>query len=800
MKRASKKIAWAIIIFFCLAGAPFSPARAFNFTNVGQTEINGIGTGVMNSLFKDLGVDTDELKYNIKTMNVARRKKNPPLVSLSFTPLNPVSGEKVTAEATPEYFLNEMKDLYFTWYLKSKICKITNNTNNLNSEQKKKCDLNKDKKITIEDYKIKAMRIIANNDFEWDKDGDGEPDKDIYSNDSDNDGYRAVIGGNDQNGKNNFCYVRDVVSGEDYSIICEHLFPNAPNYTTGGHYTTGDGSFGIGEESFWRTDPDNEDTADTGNKDEANVAGLGINGFTWTYEQGDEVGLVVEGVSTDPTQKKDSSYKTMWAFSKNKCDNVKTMKSAGYLNDCLYGNLVDPAEGGGATEKLKAELSYSPKSPVNDPDPVSNAGDQVVVNSSVLNARDKNYLKYKWEVYKSPEANPESWGKALLKKDIPESSQTTGLGLDTFKFKLNFPGTYFDDTSNPMKYLKIKLTITENVESGVIREGYSYVVIPINSSSSRIKAYEASVSDSLEISLGSDEICQDGIEKSVCPVLKNEIVGVTVPSSGLSDFYWTIDGAAFSYKECFFEGCDDISQTNKAFFPILKNKGERYTVTLNAINQKTGKKIDLTKVFEVVDPEIKISCVASSCEPVILGYYVDLDGKKWEDLSKINFWAADGSYFKLSAATTGFSVSAENLSWFVDEQAIISVNAEFYGYTLGEDGTITLPPKLLGESYDVTVNAPYTQSNLVKKALNRYWDVTYDQFYETVVSDSVNIEIKDSSSQTASSPNRKILASIYSSVPSYLAFLLRIVLTSFIILIGSVFILSLFPEIKDEKM
>lgn len=95
--------------------------------------------------------------------------------------------------------------------------------------------------------------------------------------------------------------------------ICRHLFPVAPGYVAG------DGAYGAGEEQFWRTDPADPDTAENGNKDEANITGLGRDTFTWNYVAGDKVGVVIEGTSMLPTKYSDSSNAIMWAFSKNKC-------------------------------------------------------------------------------------------------------------------------------------------------------------------------------------------------------------------------------------------------------------------------------------------------------------------------------------------------------------------------------------------------------------------------------------------------------------------------------------------------
>ncbi|HPN96904.1 MAG TPA: hypothetical protein PLK35_04010, partial [Candidatus Moranbacteria bacterium] len=646
----------------------------------------------------------------------------------------------------------------------------------------------------IEDYKVRASRLIVNNDFEYDKES--------YSSDSDDDGYKAYLGGQDQLGKNTHCFIHDVKSGNEYELSsCSHLFPEAPGHTTG------DNNFGKDEEKYWHTNPNDPDTADLGNMDEANIAGLGLDSFSWIYEEGDEVGVVVEGISVEPTQEKDSSYRIMWALPKNKCevtgkssandaDGVKTFTSsmrASDINDCLESNFINPAEGGGEAEKLSVSLSYVPEYPMNDPSS-ENDGDKIVVQSTVTNTFNKDFLNYSWQVYSSDEANPESWGSPMLKSELPESTQTNGIGLDEFSFRLNF--------ESPEKYFKVKLTVTENVSEGTTRQAHNSVVIPISSASEQIRTYLPVVSDDLKMSLGTNEICKEGIEKNLCYVAKNEIIGMKVDKS-LADFSWTINGENFSYKECFFDGCNESKQTNVAYFPVLEDVGSRYTVTLNATDQKTGEKISLNKIFEVTDPEIKIaSADESAVKPVLLGHYIDLDGTYWPDYSDDNFE---------SLAETDLSFKAlsnlnlpSDIIWYIDGVEMTLENADLFEFVRGDDGIVSFPyyREIGDQPYSISVSSLYTQSNNIKKALQKYWDVDYGDFYEKEISDTIEVKVVGSlaNTQGAQNSDKKIIASIFSATPSYIAFLLKIVITTFLMLLFSKFILSFFPNVKENEI
>ncbi len=752
-------------------------------SNVLSPSPGDAATQGMGGIFESLGINKDTLNSYVGVFNTSLKKQPNPQVSLDFSPSNPDLGQKITATATPTYFLNDTKNLYFTWFLKEKDC---DKTDSPNSDEKKKCDLNNDGKVNIKDYKIKAMRIIANNDFDW--------KNATYSSPSDNNSsYEAYFGGNDQRGRPSHCFVKDISSGDTYSISCSHLFPNAPRETTG------DGSFGYNEEKFWHTDPTSTDTAQTGNVDEANVAGLGINQFSWNYSSGDEVGVVVEGIAaTNMAQTEDSSYRTMWAATKGLCN--KTTLGEGIdtsvLNECLYDSLVSPSENSSGSNKLNVTFSASPKSPINDPgsysDPKLSNGDELVLQSSIDNADDDNYLQYSWQVFESDEINPESWGEPLLKADLPDASQMEGLGLTSFRFRLNMP--------SPKKYLNVRLTVKENVGGELPREGHHDELITLASSSDSIGVYATNVSSDSstpKLSMAS-EICTDAIGNAVCSVPKDSIIGLKTSSKDMTDFLWKIDGQPFTYSSCFFDGCDPAKQSDVAYFPVLKEVGSQYTINLTAINSDTGEKINLSRTFKVIDPKISIiSADKAVCKANQLGNYIDTDGKSWPDYSTQNFTGVSNSPIRLKAVVEGFEATAADYVWFVNGTAVTNTSPSA-GYSVDGNGVLTIPASQAGTSYTVLAKSLYAQNNPTKTALATYWNVPYDQLYEKTLSSSINLDIQDGTPTTVSAKTGKIMATIYNSTPAYLAFLLRIALTIFLILFASRLILMFFPEITRK--
>lgn len=797
MKNKIKKIAGkaflSVLVAMNLLFFPVYSASAISLDFVSGDSID--------SVLDDLGVDKTALSKEVQTFNMARLKKYPPQVSLTFTPSDPTDNQQVTATATPTYFLNDAKNLYFTWYLKTKNCDktdLTGDDKDKYAKEKDECDLNDDGKVDVEDWKIKAMRIYASNDFDWQKAD--------YSDISGDAGYTAIHGGDDQKGKNNFCYVHDTKTGLEFLMqdkdandgvkpgcngAYSHLFPSAPGDITG------DGVFGSSERKFWHTNPNGTDTAGTGYTDEANVAGLGANAFTWTYSSGDEIGVVAEGISIEPAPSPDASYKIEWAFLNNKCDiptegstiditDETTNMDVDDLNKCLYDNMVTPNDGTGSAGKLNVSVTASPTSPTNDSSG-NGSGDPVSLVASVTDNVDLNYLSYNWEVYSSDTTGDDGWGSQLLKSEIPSATITNGIGVNTFGFNMNF--------TDPKKYLKVKVTVTETLSSGDTREGHNSVIIPISSTSERIKVYPVKASDDGNLSLGSNEKCIDNADNpnAVCPVLKDEIVGMKIDhASDYSDFSWSVNGDPITYNGCFFDGCKDEKQSDTAFFPILKDSGSQYNVQLIA-TKSTGEKITLRRIFKIFEPTAGVvSADTSTCQAKYLGYFDNLDGTTTPSYSTDTFNCVAGSTIKLAPQIVGVSMSKDNFAWVVDGTAV----------DMADDGIITIPGKNSGEYYSVSLIGNYVPDVNILKALNKHWGVGYGDIYQKNLGKSITIQMVDSipGGQTASltQKNKKMFATIASGIPAYLAFLIRTILSISLIIFVLRLIFSLSPRLNEN--
>ena len=100
--------------------------------------------------------------------NPGSRKDTPPQLSLQFSSNDTTikQGTEVTAEALTSGFSQQDSNLYFTWYLKHKGCDLTDSSQETKAKGENNCDLDGDGKITVNDWKIAAARIIVDGSFD----------------------------------------------------------------------------------------------------------------------------------------------------------------------------------------------------------------------------------------------------------------------------------------------------------------------------------------------------------------------------------------------------------------------------------------------------------------------------------------------------------------------------------------------------------------------------------------------------------------------------------------------------------
>ncbi len=924
-KKINKILSVLLLCFLVGGNTPIASAGLFGGPSIPSA------SSILSDMEKRYHLDTGSIQNQGESLNVADNKKPVPEVSLFFSPSDPRPGEKISARAFPMYFSTDQFNLYYTWYLRRDGCKLNNNPNAATQDL---CDRDENSKITVEDWKIEAMKLLAQNNFDV-------ADAGGYAADTDDDGYRAVAGGNNKVGAPNHCYINDPNSGKNYELlsvdadqvtfpcvggtspvcmvgegeieaenidplnpsssfsfsdtdvchaagvpfcagngsvgcnvgvprcvanpttttscgvalaacngnstddddtVCRHLFPNAPGQKTG------DGSFGVNEERFWGTNPNDPDTADNGNKDEANIAGLGQSTFTWNYLPGDQVGVAIEGTSMIATKYNDSSSMIMWAFPKKDCspslgsgtgERVKSIK--GYnvtiptvkmdLNKCIgyldgkgeehTPNLVDPTQGGQATN-LELSVTASPDNPINDATE-DQSGDVISAQVSISNlSRTASETLYKWEVEinNTPRFPATNITKDLQKYELLGNGQ--GIALDTLRLRMNIP----DDGNKPLGgkrlseyldngvgYLRFSVTGTESFSSGITRKGKSDVIVKFVSTSEKISAYKVDAvpvgDDTMHVALSKSLICNnDPLDRSACRVIKNEVIGLSVDPNGLSDFRWSINGAPLICTSANVSpDCEKNSNNNPSpgqqnhvnFFPVSGDPGDTYVVSMTAndlSSAKSDKSVTLTRAFHVVEPQLTIGSMnLNTAWPKLLGQYKDVNDKACPNgmcpeysQSVLEGFSEEDMAFQ-GIFMPNFLADRATRQWTVDGTPV----EEVAGVPGGAIAFAAL--KAAPNVYNIALEASVVQSQGIRQALRDIWDISPLDSPEIHFSTGAQIELLEPGfAQGTLQGTKKYMAAIASYVPASLLFLLRIVLAVFLLLFTVNILHGLLPE------
>lgn len=600
--------------------------------------------------------------------------------------------------------------------------------------------------------------------------------------------------------------------------FCKHLFPQPK----GTGEETGDGSFGLKEEEFWSTDPNNNSTAGNGKLDEENIMGLGGNVFKWIYNNGDQVGVVVEGPSVIPTSHNSSDYMRMWAFSKNKCDEVEEADKKFYLetifgsqkgiltvedidlNDCLEENLIDPS--GGNIGTLNMGLAFDPQNPLNDPDSSAtfSRGDVVRISATINEAVNKSDFYYKWTIEASGDntATPAN----DLWKDITSSfsskSYTEGIGLSKINFRLDLSNSdlrnIFGSSNSDAYYIRVKANVAEGTDSKTdSKSGKGSVIIKFSNIGDEIVPYKVNVSGG-KLGLASPICNISSEERSVCYVLENEIIGITIPDidGNLSQFKWKLNGVDLTCNSSMSSDCSNSGFTDTTFFPVTGSVGDVLEVTAEVKENETGLTKQIKRLFKIIEPAVVIK---TKNEQIAwnkkLGLFKNTDGSILQDVST--------KIFQTSSNETASFVAYFYPTWISSDASIRwSVNGSVRDQNNDDENLDLYIDQPAGSIYNLDVKASYLNSNEIRKALADYWGISQSNSGEKDLAYSAQIEVMQNEF-IAISPfkNPKLfMANLFSNLPEKAMFLVKLAITVIMLLLVIGIIFSVMPDFvkKDE--
>ena len=588
---------------------------------------------------------------------------------------------------------------------------------------------------------------------------------------------------------------------------CDHLFPNAPGEETG------DGSFGYGEENFWHTNPRDPSTASNQNLDEANVAGLGIDKFSWLYQNGDTVGVAVEGVSMTPTKQDDSSLMIMWALTSNVFDgedgceidheewvertiydendpsiggvpgildpgtstiieeteklyseeiegyNVTIPLATTDINGCLIYNMVDPMEGG-QSENLNTTIDYQPSHLA--------TGETATLRATIDNPNlNTNQIYYEWEFFELDTFNIDSssWTNSI--NDIEIDGIQRGLGLSSLTLTVPDVGD---------NYLGIRVKTEEFYSSGLTRGGLGDVILDISSTGT---------GDLISFPSGT-LTCNNG----ECESFPGNIVTASL-EGGFDNYAWTLNGEPLNDADAKATG----EQDNTVVFPIVGNAGDIYVLGVIAnsttIYNDGGEQASDTVIIRVVDPTLSIG--PSSCGDDGSGLMaMELDSY---DLAGMTFARCSTSVFTSTGAS--FTVNSnfpdtQDVFWTVNgttretPSSSLTIDPVAEGFAAGTVLNISAslmyaPEETIATDLTSNYNVPIFNSSLAGKLL----------------SDSIQVRIGNESMSTIDNTKR-IMASLFTNLPGQLLFMFRILLTVALIIFSSGLVMAVVPRVSRE--
>lgn len=622
------------------------------------------------------------------------------------------------------------------------------------------------------------------------------------------------------------CVMRKTQKGN----MCKHLFPVIPKKIG----INGDGEFSREEKNFWGANPNTGSTNNV-NKDEEATTGFGVTEFTWTYIKGDKIGVVVEGATAIPTEHNDGSYKIMWAFSKNKCDEIDELKGGkgnqSYyveskltdpnnpyvgenqigiytanldLDKCLKDNLIDPFEV--SQVEMDVSIDVAPKELLNIPNEITE-DNKVTATAMVGNVSNTERLYYEWRVEKSLDGaavpvEDTTWIDIMTDMKNQGSfkdGDEQGIGKDVFNFNLNLTDEILGASSKESFYLRLKTYVSDYSGDGSKTTVKGTAIVKVKKQNDgRMQVFSSSAAADGLLNKGIVICTETG---SPCGVSVNEILAVTVsdPDNSLEKFSWKVDGKETACNSSISAACSEAGG-NTLFFPVRSESDDIFEVEAQAIDTKISEVVTIKRKFVLMDPGVKL--VSADGELAWPRELFDGSGETSEEVLE----TFKGNVVKMKALVTpAYKERSLTFSWSVNGQE----KAEFNGRNeisletndkeVGDVLNLGLTARQKTGAYDLT-----GQMENLRFALAKNWGIVAgeddDQFNglgETIV----QIEVLDGSEGVLASKKGGNFnaASLITHLPAELMFLLRILLTAALLLFSAGVIFSVIPGVRAEK-
>jgi hypothetical protein len=536
------------------------------------------------------------------------------------------------------------------------------------------------------------------------------------------------------------------------------------------------------EERVFHLNPLTDRTTPLAENDGKLIAGVGQRDFTWEYQEGDEVSVIVEGSGYAATKHEDATYQTVFALPKPGCKDAlfstgnyaKTVKEKTViintavtdLNTCIKKNNLFTKPGTAEFDALNVTVSASSgQDKTTQAATPSGLGIEKKITTTVAQVQGGNIsnphdLYYEWDVL--------CGGESLVgDENFTFTSKTKGTNLKNLTFIADFPERCFTGSTGTVE---VSAKINEPRTGGGSNFGQSKTTFEIfNIADNPLKAHKTQVTSGSQYQNTNEEICTEGLDKTICRVMNNEVIAITatemegsaVGSEG--NISWTVNGQTYTCDEKISNDCNSTHNTNIIYIPIKGRDGDLITVTAlsHGVNKDQNRQQQVTRVFRITEPSVAIVPQGNTVSRKVLGVYQGFNNQEFLDES--------ANIFEITEGTTA-TLSADLYPKFLnDAQDTISYEWYINGTLYDTTKTIQYAPE---SDTVVSVRVRREDSLDDRLALEEKFNITQSQTIPTNFTHTIELTTKQDTTLTQGVQG--FFATVTTNAPEYIIFLLKI--------------------------
>lgn len=284
-----------------------------------------------------------------------------------------------------------------------------------------------------------------------------------------------------------------------------------------------------------------------------------------------------------------------------------------------------------------------------------------------------------------------------------------------------------------------------------------------------------------------------GIGRNLCLVVKNEILNLSLDNrdGSLQNFQWTSNGEPLPCSADMAETtsspikplCSDDQESNTTFLPVTGDVGQVYDVNVSALDSESGKRISISRAFQVIDPYATITPTdKNKVWQKYLGYYkkTESDGKiyAYENLSTTRFQTFPETVASFRVTFPSGIGDRTKYRWIVDGTKVSDSEKP-----QDPDKVQVLLSGNPGTVHTLTVEGYAVENGRIRNALSQFWDASLFETAEQQFSSTIEIEIVANEEESALASPKSFFAAIVKNAPKQILFIFELFLSVSVIII-----------------